>query len=236
MAAAALAPLASISPVALGLIGGGLAANVLGERQAAKERRNILNRAIERTDQTQKQATQQVLDEGSNYGQKRLDAVDAQQQSALAQSLKDIGMSPDSQGAGAQVIDTAGSAGNVSADFLKSSADKAISEGNRITQVARELAKVRAPGMQALDDSTRRADLTQRIASAAGTNRNLAEASQLDAQNVDTPWWGKLGKVASTLGSLAAAGGIGAAAPSAGIVGGVNSSAINSVGPRIAFG
>lgn len=233
MAAAIPAGLSAISPLAIGLAGGGLAANLLGERQAAKERRNILNRAIDRTDQTQKQATQQILDEGSNYGQKRLDAVDAQQQSALAQSLKDIGVSQE-PGAGGQFIDTAGSGGNVSADFLKSSADRAISEGNRITDVARELSKVRAPGMQAMNDSTRRADLTQRLASAAGTNRNLAEAAQLDAQNVDTPVWGKLGKIATTLGTLAAAGGIGAA-PGAGIMGGVNQSAVNTIGPRIAF-
>ncbi|ALV06704.1 hypothetical protein [Roseateles depolymerans] len=218
---------------AAALLGGGAALNILGQRSAQRQQRSILNQAMERNNEAQQKATSQVLDEGANYGgEKRLDAISAQQDATYNQSLNDIGMG---QGGNAGVtIDTAGTDGAVSGDFLKAKADKAISEGNRITQVARELAKVRAPGQQSLQDSMRRANLSGNLASNASSNQAMARAAQLDAQSVQTPWYGQLGKLASTLGTIYAAGALGGAGAGAG--GGiVNGSAVNTAVPGIGF-
>lgn len=183
------------------LSGAGAGLESLGAQRAEKDRRAILNRALERSSATQDNATQQVLNEGANYGQKRLTDVAAQEQTALAQALKDIG-AQDQSGAGASVIDTAGDGGAVSGDFLKAKADRAISEGNRLTSVARELAKVRAPGQQMTAEGLRRANLTSDLGSAANSNRAMVQAAGMDAENVDMPWWGKAGGLIKNVGNM----------------------------------
>jgi hypothetical protein len=212
----------------------GTAAKLASDRNASKEKRSILNKAMERNNEAQQKANAQLVDEASNYsGEKRNAAIQAQQDATYAQSLKDIGM--DQAGAGGANIDTAGSEGNVSGDFLKAKADRTISEGNRITDVARELAKVRAPGQQSLTDNMRLADVQGTINSSASTTRNLARAAELDAQNVQPSWWGKLGGLAAQAAAIYASGGAGAGA-GAGAAGGasaVNGSAMNTATPRI---
>lgn len=188
---------------ALLLAGAGTGLEMMGNRRAEKDRRNILNGALERTAKNQDSAAQKVLAEGANYGQKRLEDVANQEQTAMAQSLKDIG-AQDAAGAGASVIDTAGDAGAVSEDFIKAKADRAISEGNRLTSVARELAKVRAPGQQMNAEGLRRAELTGELGSAASSNRARTQAASLDAESVDAPWWGKAGALAKQVGMIAA--------------------------------
>lgn len=187
---------------ALLLAGAGTGLEMMGQRNAEKKQRGIINRALERTAQTQDTAAQRVLAEGANYGQKRLDDVAAQEQTAMAQALKDIG-AQDQSGAGASVIDTAGDGGAVSGDFLKAKADRAISEGNRLTSVARELAKVRAPGQQMTAEGMRRANLTDQLGSAASSNRAMTQAAGMDAESVDVPWWGKAGSLAKQVGMIA---------------------------------
>jgi len=189
------------------LMAAGTAADVVGQSSANSERRDIMNRAMEKTAQNQDRATKQVLAEGSNYGTKRLTDVATQEQSALAQALKDVGGATPQEGAGAQIITGAGDAGQVSGDYLKAKADRAISEGDRLTSVARELAKVRAPGQLMTAEGMRRGDLTEQLGSAASANRNQAQAASQDAQAVEAPWYGQLGKVASTIGGLWAASG-----------------------------
>ena len=192
------------------LAAGGMLANQAGERQAARERRSILNQSLERTDKTQEKATQALVGEGENYGAKRQDAFQQQEQTALAQALKDVG-ARDQTGAGASLIDTVGDAGAVSGDFLKAKADRAVSEGNRLTSIARELSKVRAPGQQLNEEGLRRANLTEQIGSDYASNNAFARVAGLDAGEVDTPLYGKVGKIASAIGS-AWAGGAGGAA------------------------
>ena len=192
------------------LMAAGTAANVAGQRNAASKRRSILNEALQRTDKTQEKSNQALVEEGSNYGAKRNEAVQQQEQSALAQALKDIG-ARDQTGAGAQLIDTAGDAGAVSGDFLKAKADRAVSEGTRLTNIARELAKVRAPGRQLNDEALRRSSLLEQVGSDYASNNAYSRAAGLDAQNVEEPGWGKLGALAASIGS--AWGGSGGGAP-----------------------
>ena len=81
-------------------------------------------------------------------------------------------------------------------DFLKAKADKALSEGQRLSAIAQQLSRVRAPGQVAANDSERRAGVQGNIGSMWSTTGNLNRATELDAQNVQEPWWGQLGKVA----------------------------------------
>jgi len=197
------------------LMAAGTAANMAAERNADKERRGIINKAMERTDQAQDKASAQLVAEGQNYGaDKRLLAMQAQEQAALAQALGDVGGSVD-KGAGAQMIDAAGDAGAVSGDFIKSKADRALSEGDRLTAIARELSKVRAPGRLRNEEGLRQSAIAGELSSAGATNRALANADSLDAQNVQAPWWGTVGKLAAAAGS-AWAGGAAAGAGGAG--------------------
>lgn len=188
------------------LMAAGTAANIAGQRQQQREQRSILNRALEDTAKTQKQGSQAVLEEAQKLSpQARQEALAQQEAQTYAQAQQDLAGRVDAGGTGA-IIDTAGNAGNVSQDFARAKADKAISEGNRLMDVAREAAKVRAPSGVLQAEGQRFADLTGRLGSLYGTNRNMAQAAQLDAQNVDEPTWGKLGKLAATVGSVWAAG------------------------------
>lgn len=194
------------------LMAAGTAAKMVGDNNAEKERRFVLNQAFDKSARAQDKAAQQVLGEGNNFsGEKRAADMQTQEQSALAQALKDVGGGTPQEGAGAQIITGAGDAGQVSGDYLKAKADRAISEGDRLTAVARELSKVRAPGQLMNAEGLRRGDLTERLGSAAASNRAQVQAAGEQAQSIDTPWYGKLGQVASMIGSMWAMGKTGGA-------------------------
>lgn len=178
------------------LLGGSTALQMAGEKSRQREQRRILNRALDDTAKTQQQGAQMVLDQGNKLtGAARQAALADQEAQTLAQTQRDLGgvMAPNG---GAAIIDTAGSPGAVSTDFIKAKADKALSEGTRLMDVAREAAKTRAPGHVLTSEGQQVADLTSRLGSMYGSNRNMAGAAQLDADQVDTPWYGKLGNLA----------------------------------------
>jgi len=194
---------------ALALLAGGTYLKYRGDKKAAGERRDILNRSLQRNQATSDDAARQVLDEGKQFTpDARAAAMQDQEQTAFQRAQADLAAG----GAGGDVVDTAGGAGANSAAFVKARADKAISEGNRITDIAREMARTRGTSDLLNAEGMRRADLVGRLGSAASTNRNLAQADQLDAQNVDTPLYGKLGGLAQMAGAAWLAGGAGAGA------------------------
>lgn len=185
--------------LALALAAGGTAAQMIGARQQQKEQRAILNRAMERTAKTQQDASRAILDEAGNFApDKRQAAMQAAEDAAYQQAVADTG---GAQGGAAANVPEAG--GNVSADYVKARADRALSEGNRLTAALREAAKVRAPGQVQTTEANRRAALTGDLNSKWSTTRNLANADQMDAESVDMPWYGQLGKLASAVGSAA---------------------------------
>jgi len=179
-----------------------------GDKKAAGERRDILNRSLQRTKETSDDAARQVLAEGEQFApDARATAMQGQEDAAFQRAQGDL-----ATGAGGDLVSTAGGAGANSAAFVKARADKAVSEGNRITDIAREMARNRGTGDLLQTEGLRRADLAGRLGSAASTNRNLVQADQLDAQNVDTPLYGKLGGLAQMAGAAWLAGGAGAGA------------------------
>ena len=176
---------------AMALAGGGAVVNNMAERHAAKDRRSILNQSMERTAQTNAKASDMVLSEAKKYSpDQRLADMQSQEAANFEQAQKD-GIVPGvvsgaSQGAG-KVI----SLGD---------ADKALAEGTRMTAIARELARVRAPNQLAANDSMRRANLAGETGSMWANDRAQANGASLDAQGVTAPWWGTLGKMGQAAG------------------------------------
>ena len=177
---------------AIPLLLGGTAAQIIGARKADNERRAILNRSLQNTSRTQDRAQELIDQEGKKYApESRTAEMQAQQAALEAQQRNDVG---------GATIQTAGDTGNVSDDFLKAKADSAISEGNRLTARIRELAGARAPGAQVNAEGLRRAGVLGNVGSMWSSARGRAQAGEAAASNVDMPWWGQLGKVASAVG------------------------------------
>lgn len=190
---------------------GGAALQAKASSDQRKEQRSILNAGLAKTAAAQDKASSALVAEAKNYSPAdRQAALDAQQAATYAQSLKDLG--PSASG----IVDTAGSGGGAqSADFVKAKADSAITEGNRITDIARELSKVRAPGQQLTQEGIRRAGVQGDINSLFDSTRNVVNAGAIDAQNVEPPAYGTYGALASSIGGAMAANGFGkTAAPS----------------------
>lgn len=188
--------------LALALMAGGTGAQMLAQQDAADERRSMLNQQLARDKAATGRAIDLVQQEGQRFTpQARLQGLQGQADTAYNQAQTDLG------GAGAN-LDTAGDAGNVSSDFLKTKAARAIDEGTRLTSVAREVAKARAPGMLGAEDSLSRANLAGNLQDLWGTNRRMAGATQLDASSVTEPAYGAFGKVASALGTAGLMGAI----------------------------
>lgn len=225
--AAATAP-AWLTPTVSGaLMAGGTAAQMLAARQQRKEQQSILNRALDVSDRTTRQGTADIIGNAQTQqgGQAQLGAVQQAQEQAAQRTMADL------KGAGADLIDTAAGSGNQSAAFLAAKADRALSEGNRMTAIAREAAKVRAPGMVQTDNAMARGDLAERMASAQASSRARAQAAQLDANDVEAPLYGQLGQIASMVGTLGMMAPAGAAAAE-----GINGAATLGVtGPNGAF-
>lgn len=179
---------------ALALAAGGTAASVSAQQKQARERRRTLNRQMERTEESTKKATDLIQNEGERFSpDARAAELAAAEEAAVTRSKQDL------EGAGGATIATAGDAGNVSTDFLTAKADRAISEGSRLTALSRELAKIRAPGQIQTDDRMSTANLASRLSNIQGTNANLARANSMDAESIEAPAYGQLGSIASSL-------------------------------------
>lgn len=182
--------------IAAAMMVGGTALQMKAAEDQKDERRSILNRQLERDDAATSKAIQLVQDESGQYNMpNRLDAIQKQEDQTYQQ------INTDMQGAGGAMVDTASDAGNVSEDFLKTKAARAVDEGSRMTSIAREAAKARAPGSMLSEDALRRAGMAGNLQNIWGTNSNMGRATGQDAEGVEAPIYGNLGKIASTLGS-----------------------------------
>lgn len=182
----------------------GTAASISAEEKQKSDQRAVLNRQLERDDQATKNSTQQVLQEGQRYDMSnRQQGLQDAENRTFGQTQADL------QGAGGATINAAADAGNVSDDFLKTKAARAIEENTRLTDAAREAARTRAPGQLHMDDSLSMANLAGNLQNLWGTTKNLASANGMDAQSVQAPGYGHLGKVATAVGGAMASNGYG---------------------------
>lgn len=184
--------------VSAALMAGGTAAQMLAAQQRARQQKAILNRAMDAADKTAASGNTAVIDSAQNQqgGAAQLAAVQQAQDAAAARTMADL------KGAGADLIDTAAGDGNQSQAFLTAKADRALSEGNRLTAIAREVAKARAPGIVQGDNALARASLAEQLAAAGASSRGRVRAAQMDADSVDEPLYGSLGKIASMVGTI----------------------------------
>jgi len=182
----------------------GTGASMAAQQQQQQDRRDILNRQAEKTKEAETKSADMVLKEGESYqADARAAAMAGQEQATYDQSQKDLGAAP-------TIIEGAGDAGNVSKDYLAAKADTALSEGKRLTAIAKELAKTRAPGQLQTTEGLRRSNLAGSLQDLWGTANRGAQAARMDAENVSEPWWGTAGKLVS-----AGAGAYGASLPAA---------------------
>lgn len=186
--------------LATALAAAGTGAQVVAANEEKQDRRSILNRQMEANEQATKKSVDMVEDEGQRYSQEaRLAGLEQAEKKTFDQTQADLA------GAGGATISTATQAGNVSDDFLKTKAARAIDEGTRLTSIAREAAKGRAPGALNLDDSLSLAGMQGDMRSMWGTTKNMARANSIDAENVEAPAYGALGSIASAAGTGMAA-------------------------------
>lgn len=195
--------------IPLAIAGAGAYAQHRGDTMAAEDRRGVLNRQLERTDKTQDQAAQMVLDEGNklNPAARALD-MQSQAEANYQQSVKDLQGAH--QGAGGDLVGgPQAPTARVSDDYRLAQDASGAVENNRLSAIARELSKVRAPGQVGATEAQRRAQLSQTTGSLWGTNQNYDRAAQLQADSIDSPWWAKLGGLAKQAGLAYALGGAG---------------------------
>ena len=197
---------------------GGTAAQAVGANQQAKQQRGILNRAFDRTQKSTQQGNADVLGQGA----KETGAAQAADMGTAADAIA-ARTGADLKGAGADLIGAAGDNGAQSQAFLSAKADRALTEGNRQTAIARELAKVRSTGEVQTNNAMDRGSLMERLASQGNTNRAQTQAATLDAQSVQAPLISDLGKIASMAGMAGMAGGLGGFGAAA--EGGINGAA-----------
>ncbi len=194
------------------LAGAGTALQMSAAQKQQEDQRRVLNRQFERDDEAAAKSTQEALMEGQRYAQPaREQALQEAEDQTYAQTQADL------QGAGGATINAAGDAGNVSEDFLKTKAARAIEETTRLSDAAREAAKARAPGQLQMDDRLSMARMAGDLGSLWGTTKNMATANGMEAQSVEQPGYGNLGKVASAVGSGMAYGGYGQGEPDTGV-------------------
>lgn len=182
-------------------VGGGLGSGLeqAGIEAQKRERRDILNRQFDRTQASQKQAAAQTLDEAQTMGgMQRLADMQAAADAATAQTKADL------TGAGADLLDTAGGAGGAKSQALKdATSDRQAAESDRMSQIAQQLGKVRSVGKVQTAGAQRRAALAEALGSMWNSDRAMAQAAGLDAEDVGVPWYGQLGTAINQVGGAA---------------------------------
>lgn len=178
------------------------AAQYKGAEEERDDRRSILNRSLEQTQDATDKAADALTKEGDKFNPaQRAEAMQAAEAAALAQAQSDA--------ANSGIVNTAGDAGRTSSTFQAAKDAASSAEGNRISALAQEIARTRAPGQLLQEEGLRRGALAGEIASTLGSASNLAKAAGLDAQNVGPSGWSTGGALVGAAGQAYGAGSTG---------------------------
>jgi len=192
-----------VAATALPLIVGGTALQMQGQREQRRDRSRILNRAMDDAEQAQTMAVQTVTDEGEMLApERRMADMQQAEDAAYERSMGDI--------AGIDITPSQG-AGAVSEAFEQLRARRSGEESARMSAVARELAKLRAPGMVQTDGAMRRGAMSEALGSMFNSQRARTNAAQFDADSVDMPMYGQIGQMIGGIGQMGLMGGGGQA-------------------------
>ena len=177
-----------------------------GVEAQQRERRAILNRQFDRTQAAQKQATGQTLDEAATMGgAQRLADMQSAAGASTAQTMDDL------KGAGADLLQTAGATGGVQSQALRDATTQTqAAEGDRMSAIAKQLGAVRSVGKVQTAGAQRRAALAEALGSMWNSDRAMAQAAGMDAEDVGVPWYGQVGAAINQAGSAAVRGKTGA--------------------------
>ncbi|MDT7514685.1 hypothetical protein [Rhodoferax mekongensis] len=195
----------SADPLTLALLAGGTGMQMMSQQDQDNRRREKLNRQFERNDQLSNQSSKMVLDEADNFDPtNRRTAMQEQETKNFDASMADL-----QAGAGGALgaVQTSGDAGNVSEDFIKAKAGRAATEGQRITDIAKDLSKTRAPAQLQFSDAQRRGSLASSLQDMYTRNQNMSEATKQDMRNVEDSGLGDLGSLASQVALMNLTGG-----------------------------
>lgn len=196
--------MAAAAPYLLAI--GGTVLKNQADQQQAQEKRTQLNAALMRTDQTQQKANSMIGQEADKLSPVARAAAMSQQVAAnQAGTTSDLATAGATDSGGNAIINTAGDNGAVSGEFLRTKADRALSEGSRLTAIAQQLAKVRAPGQLEEQEGRGRANLTEALANMWGSTQNLNRADATTADGIELPQYAALGDVAQAAGGAVAA-------------------------------
>lgn len=186
----------------------GAAAQISAQNEQERDRRKLINQAYDQLDAGTSKTSRAIAQAASQYGaDQRQQGMDAATQQIEGQQQKDLG------GAGATMINGAGDAGNVSQDYLTAKADRAVTEGTRLSNIAKQIAKTRAPGSLMTQEGLNNADTMGNVSSIWGTTRGMTGALTNAAGAVNEPVYGQLGRIAQSVGGAMAANGTGGAKP-----------------------
>lgn len=196
----------------------GTAAQISAQNEQARNQRKLINQAYDQLDAGTSKTSKAIAEAAQQYGaDQRTQGMDAAEQQITGQQNQDLG------GAGATIINGAGDAGNVSQDYLTAKADRAVSEGTRLSNIAKQIAKTRAPGALTTKEGLNNANTMGNVSSIWGSTRGMSGALTQDAGMVQEPGYGQLGKIATAVGGAMAGNGYGTASPAssgAGVVSG----------------
>lgn len=202
--------MAAAAPYILAI--GGAALKSQADAQQAKEQRSQLNAALTRTDQTQEKSNSLITQEAAKLAPAtRVAALDTQAAANLGTSQADLAAAGATDPSGNAIIDTVGDDGAVSREFMTDKANRALQEGDRLTSIAKELARTRAPGQLVSQEGQDRAALTEQLGSMWDTTQNLNGANVTTAQGIEAPAYGQLGELAQAAGQAYASKGKGLA-------------------------
>jgi len=203
--------MAAAIPYAI-MVGGALMQQRAAQQQG-DERRTQINQALARTSATQQKANTAIGAEAAKLAPAaRIVNLQSQADADTNAANADLQAAGATDGTGNAIIDTAGDHGAVSKDFLTAKADRALAEGSRLTSLARQVARARAPGQLQEQEGQNRADLSEQLGDMWGSARNLNDANQATAAGIELPGYGTLGALASQLGAAYAGKGTGASA------------------------
>lgn len=192
----------------------GTGASMLGAQQQARKQKRIIGMAQADADKSQRTAIDTVMREAQQLApEARQQALTAAEQEAYGRTMQDL------TGAGGAMVDTAQGAGNISSDFAAARAQRSAAEGQRASDIAREMARVRAPGQVTTQEALRRGSIAEELGSLWNSTRNRTQAAQMDAQAVEKPGWAQLGELAALASGAALTAGAGAAPAAAGTEG-----------------
>ena len=166
---------------------------MVGNRNAQRERRGILNRAMDNTQRTQQSAIDQTLAEAESLRpDARMQALTDQEGQIAAQLGKDVAGAVSPAPAGARP-DAYGRA------LMTSDAG----EADRTSAIVRELSRVRGVGNLQQNEALRRSSMAEALQSMWSSANNRTRAAEMDAGAVMPPWWAQVAGIGNRLGQSA---------------------------------